>query len=135
MADVTFIFHSDWLDCIKGMTVEQQDAIIGDIVRYGTGKDPEHAEDAVIQMGVNFCKNRIDFSKDKYAQKVEAGKKNGGSNKKYTDKMIYEASQGESSSQNVANKLGCSKSTIDHSYGWTRRKEELQFDGDGNIIL
>ena len=135
MADVTFIFHSDWLDCINDLTEEQQDAVIGDIVRYGCGRNAFHANDATVQMGVKFCKNRIDFSKDKYAQKVEAGKKNGGSNKKYTDKMIYEASQGENNSQNVANKLGCSKSTIDHSFGWTRRNEDLQFNENGSIIM
>ena len=135
MADVTFIFHSDWLDCIKDMSVEQQDAIIGDIVRYGAGREPQHDDDPIIQMGVNFCKNRIDFSKDKYSQKVEGGKRSGGKNKKFTDEIIYEASQGENNSQNVADKLGCSRSTINHSLGWTKRYENLVFDMNGNVIL
>lgn len=135
MADVTFIFHSDWLDCISGMTLEQQDAIIGDIVRYGTEREPAHNDDVVIQMGVNFCKSKIDFSKDKYAQKIENGKKNGGSNKKFTDQMIYNAAQGEDDSKVVADKVGCSKSTIDHSFGWKRRKEKLEFDDNGNIVV
>ena len=134
MADVTFIFHSDWLDCIQGMTVEQQDQIIGDIVRYGTRRDPQHIDDPIISMGVNFCKSKIDFSVNKYLEKVENGKKNGGKNKKYTDEMIYKASQGENSSAAVASKLGCSKSTIDHSFGWTKRNEILNFDDDGNIV-
>lgn len=134
MADVTFIFHSDWLDCIQGLPVEQQDQIIGDIVRYGTRREPQHEDNATVQMGVNFCKSKIDFSVNKYLEKVENGKKNGSKNKKYTDEMIYNAAQGENNSAAVATKLGCSKSTVDHSFGWTRRNEVLNFDGGGNII-
>ena len=134
MADVTFIFHSDWLDCIQGMSIEQQDQIIGDIVRYGTRRDLQHEDDGTISMAVNFCKSKIDFSVNKYLEKVENGKKNGSKNKKYTDEMIYNASQGESNSAAVATKLGCSKSTVDHNDGWLKRNENLNFDGDGNII-
>ena len=134
MADVTFIFHSDWLDCIQGMSIEQQDQIIGDIVRYGTRRDLQHEDDGTISMAVNFCKSKIDFSVNKYLEKVENGKKNGSKNKRWTDEMIYNASQGENSSTVVATKLGCSKSTVDHNDGWLKRKENLNFDGDGNII-
>lgn len=134
MADVTFIFHSDWLDCIQGMSIEQQDQIIGDIVRYGTRRDLQHEDDGTISMAVNFCKSKIDFSVNKYLEKVENGKKNGSKNKKYTDEMIYNAAQGESNSAAVATKLGCSKSTVDHNDGWLKRNENLNFDGEGNII-
>lgn len=132
--DITFIFHSDWLDHVSGLDIEDQDKVIAEIVRYGAGRELKHADDKVIFAMVNFCKGGIDYSKDKYAEKVENGKKNGGKNKKYTDQIIYEASQGENSSSVVAEKLGCSTSTVNHSAGWVKRNESLEFDEKGNVV-
>ena len=73
MTDITFVVHSEWLDCIANLPVEQQDKIIAEIIRYGTGVEMAHSDDAITQAFVNMVKGRIDYSKDKYAQKVEAG--------------------------------------------------------------
>ena len=34
MADITFVVHSEWLESIKGLPLEQQDKIIAEIDRY-----------------------------------------------------------------------------------------------------
>ena len=65
MADKTFIIHSDWLQNIAQMPLEQQDKIIAEIVRYGTEMEMQYEDDAIVQMAVNFVKGAIDYSKDK----------------------------------------------------------------------
>ena len=70
----TFIIHRDWLKNIEGLPVEQQDKIIAEIVRYGVEMDSQHNDDPITQAFVNMVKGSIDFSKDKYSQKIEAGK-------------------------------------------------------------
>ena len=77
MADITFVVHSEWLESIKGLPLEQQDKIIAEIVRYGANCKLEYEDDAGIASVVNLLKGRIDFSKNKYAQKIEAGKVGG----------------------------------------------------------
>lgn len=121
MADVTFIFHSDWLDSIKHLSVEQQDKVIAEIVRYGTEREPEHTDDPIVQMAVNFLRGGIDFSKNKYAEKVQGGKNS--SRKKYSEDRIYEIAREHPdwNSAKMAEFMGCSKSTIDHSEGWKHR--------------
>lgn len=123
--DVTFIVHGEWLTAIKDLPLEQQDAVIAELVRYGTELPARHNDDPYITAMVNLVKGKIDYSKDKYAQKVEAGKTSG-TKKKYTNQMIYEAAREhlDSKSEDLAKLLGCSKSTIDHSDGWRRRYEE-----------
>ena len=67
--DVTFVIHSEWLESIKDLPLEQQDRIIAEIVRYGAGFESQHPEDVVTQAFVNMVKGRINFSKNKYEQK------------------------------------------------------------------
>lgn len=129
MADVTFIVHSEWLDNISVLPVEQQDKVIAEIVRYGTGIDLMHEEDPTVQALVNMVKGRIDFSKDKYAQKVEKGA-SAGRKKKVDDKKIWELANKEGKkSDEIAKILGYSKSAVDHSEGWRKRKEDNFAEG------
>lgn len=110
MADITFVVHSEWLDCIANLSVEQQDKIIAEIIRYGTGVEMMHGEDAITQAFVNMVKGRIDYSKDKYAQKVEAGT-TAGRKRKVSDNEIWNLAHNEGKkSEEIANILGCSKS-------------------------
>lgn len=118
--DITFIVHSEWLENISCLSVEQQDKVIAEIIRYGTGLELAHEDDAVVQALVNMTKNRIDFSKDKYAQKVNAGKTSG-RKKKINDEEIWKLAQSGKSSDEIAKILDCSKSSIDHSDGWKNR--------------
>lgn len=123
--DVTFIVHSEWLDAIKMQDKNIQDAIIGDFVRYGTGLPLIHEDDPNINMAVNLLKSRIDYSKEKYSQKVEGGK-TGGRKKKISDREIYEKARiYPNNSQIVAEILGCSKSKVDHSEGWRQRNSPI----------
>ena len=119
--DVTFIVHREWLDSIKNLPIEQQDKIIAEFVRYGTDLGLKHPDDALTQSFVNILKSRIDFSKNKYEKKVQAGK-SAGRKKKVDDDEILRLALGGMKSTEIAEKLGVSKSTIDHSDGWKRRK-------------
>lgn len=119
--DVTFIVHREWLDSIKNLPIEQQDKIIAEFVRYGTDLGLKHPDDALTQSFVNILKSRIDFSKNKYEKKVQAGK-SAGRKKKVDDDEILRLALGGMKSSEIAEKLGVSKSTIDHSDGWKRRK-------------
>lgn len=118
--DVTFIVHREWLDSIKNLPIEQQDKIIAEFVRYGTDLGLKHPDDALTQSFVNILKSRIDFSKNKYEKKVQAGK-NAGRKKKVDNDEILRLALGGMKSAEIAEKLGVSKSTIDHSDGWKRR--------------
>lgn len=118
--DVTFIVHKEWLDSIKNLPTEQQDKIIAEFVRYGTDLGLKHPDDALTQSFVNILKSRIDFSKNKYEKKVQAGK-SAGRKKKVDDDEILRLALGGMKSAEIAEKLGVSKSTIDHSDGWKKR--------------
>lgn len=123
----TFIVHKEWLDNISGLPVEQQDKIIGDFVRYGVGLSPAHIDDEYTQAFVKMLKNRIDYSKDKYNQKVEMSR-TAGRKKKIDDKIVWDLAQEGKKAAEIAELLGCSKSTIEHSPGWKYRKSDM-FEG------
>lgn len=122
-----FVFYGEWIDNIKSLPIEQQDKIIAEIVRYGIGGESAHADDVVVQSFVNFSKGAIDKSKSDYMQKVEAGKKFG-RKKVLDDSQIYQLAREGKNSTQIAEILGVSKSSIDHSQGWSKRKEaEFKF--------
>lgn len=118
--DITFVVHSEWLDNINELPVEQQDRIIAEIVRYGAGLESMHPQDAVTQAFVNFVKGRIDFSKNKYQNKVNAGKAFGKKKKVEEGEILRLAHEGKTSAQ-IAEILDVSKSLVDHSEEWRNR--------------
>jgi len=73
----SFVVRKEWLDNISGLTLDQQDKVIAEIVRYGVGLEGQYDNDPVITSLVNMVKGRIDFSKVKYQEKVEMSKKAG----------------------------------------------------------
>lgn len=122
MSDITFVIHKEWLENIAGLPVDQQDKIIADIVRYGTEMKMEYEKDPVVSSLVNMIKGRIDFSKNKYEEKIGKAKKVG-RKKKYDDEEVLRLAREGFTSAEIADALGCSKSVIDHSEGWRRRNE------------
>lgn len=123
MAVETFVVHKEWLDNISSLPVEMQDKIIAEFVRYGCGLDSAHPDDAVAQSMVNMLKNRIDFSKDKYQQKVEMSK-TAGRKKKINDMEVYKLAREGKKATEIASILECSKSAVDHSEGWRQRSSD-----------
>ena len=121
----TFIVHKDWLDSILTLPVEQQDRIIGDFVRYGVGNDLEHTNDPITASFVNLLKGRIDYSVNEYEKKLKMSK-TAGRKKKINDLDVYELARENPgyTSQDIANILGVSKSSIDHSDGWKNRYKD-----------
>lgn len=118
----TFIMRGEWLQNIAGMPIEMQDKVIAEIVRYGTGQELVYTDDYVISSIVNMVKGSIDFSIDNYEQKVMNGQK-GGRKKKIDDDQIYELAKNGMTAQEIANELDISKSSVDKSEGWKRRKK------------
>jgi hypothetical protein len=118
-----FVFYGEWLDSIADLPIEIQDKIIAEIVRYGSNRAFEHSDDKMVAMAVNFTKGAIDNSKNEYLKKVMAGT-NYGRKKTIDDQAIYDLAQAGKRSEEIANTLGISKSSVDHSDGWKKRKEK-----------
>lgn len=118
--DVTFVVHSEWLENINELPIEQQDRIIAEIVRYGAGLESVHPDDMITQAFVNFVKTRIDYSKNKYQGKVNAGKSYGKKKKVEEGEISRLAREGRSAAE-IAEILECSKSLVDHSEEWKNR--------------
>ena len=124
MADTTFIVHSDWLDSLKELPIEEQDKIIADTIRYGLDREIIHGDDPRVQAFVKMKSKDIDYSKEKYEQKKYMAQ-GAGRRKVIDDKAIWELAQQGNTSAKIAEILGVSKSSVDHSIGWKKRREFL----------
>ena len=124
MADTTFIVHSDWLDSLKELPIEEQDKIIADTIRYGLDREIIHGDDPRVQAFVKMKSKDIDYSKEKYEQKKYMAQ-GAGRRKVIDDKAIWELAQQGNTSAKIAEILGVSKSSVDHSIGWKKRRELL----------
>lgn len=118
-----FVFRKDWLEHIQTLPIETQDKVIAEIVRYGTGFSPEHADDLMITAVVNFTRGDIDSTKDKYALRVEGGK-NSGRKKQLNDEEVYKLARDGKSASDIASITGLSYSSITKSVGWKERKND-----------
>lgn len=126
MADVTFIVHGEWLDSINTLPAEIQDKVIADIIRYGTEKEMLYTDDPIVYSLVNMVKSKIDYSKDKFEESRKKGT-TVGRKKMYSDEIIFKMAKEGKRSEEIAQELGCSKSTIDKSVGWKSRHQEKLF--------
>lgn len=130
--DITFIFHGAWLNYIEGLTEEQKLKVVWDIVNYGADKDLTYSkEDKFVATIVNFVKGNIDSSKKNYEATIERNQK-GGRKKMIDEKQVYEMARSGKKSQEIAEELGCSKSTVDNNPGWKNRKDDNYFKEEVN---
>lgn len=130
--DITFIFHGAWLNYIEGLTEEQKLKVVWDIVNYGADKDLIYSkEDKFVATIVNFVKGNIDSSKKNYEATIERNQR-GGRKKMIDEKQVYEMARSGKKSQEIAEELGCSKSTIDNNPGWKNRKDDNYFKEEIN---
>lgn len=99
------------------------------MVQYGVGKEPQFQDDPVVAMGLNFVKETIERSKQDYINKVNSGS-NFGRKKTTSDNVIYDLAHNERlTAQQIADRTGYAKSTIEHSKGWANRKiEDCKFE-------
>lgn len=124
MANSVILF-SDWLDSFKDLPIEQQDKIIADTVRYGLGRDQIYATDPIVTSFVKMKSRDIDNLKERYEQKKIMAQK-AGRKKSVDDEAIFKLAYEGKSSAEIAQILGISKSSVDHSDGWRDRKKYLQ---------
>lgn len=130
--DITFIFHGAWLNYIEGLTEEQKLKVVWDIVNYGADKDLTYSkEDKFVATIVNFVKGNIDSSKKNYEATIERNQR-GGRKKMIDEKQVYEMARSGKKSQEIAEELGCSKSTVDNNPGWKNRKNDNYFKEEIN---
>ena len=122
MAD-TFIFRGEWIDNLSKLKPEEADKILADIVRYGTKRSTLYDDDPVIASFVNMVKGSIDVSVMSYETKLEASK-GAGRRKKLNDEEVYKLARIGKSSAEIAELLGCCKSSIDKNEGWRNRKND-----------
>lgn len=117
----TFIMRGEWINHLESMPQDMQDKITAEICRYGVGAPLKYEDDVMISSFVNFVKGSIDASKSSYDKKVEMSKTAGRKRSIDNDK-IYELAVKGYTAQEVADTLGISKSSVDKSEGWKRRK-------------
>lgn len=118
-----FVFYGEWLENIKGLPVEDQMKIVYDMVQYGTGNEPQYQDNPVVAMGLNFVKGAIEKSKQDYINKVNNGN-NYGRKRVVINSEIYNLAKSGMNSTQISEELGISKSSVDHSEGWRKRKEK-----------
>lgn len=122
MASDSFVFKKKWIDKIEALPVEQQNQILAEIVRYGTGAEMKYEGDAYISSLVKMVTDEIDFSKEKYNEKLIMSQFAGRKKKVDDSQVLRLALEGKNSTE-IAEILGVSKSSIDHSEGWKKRKK------------
>lgn len=122
MASDSFVFKKKWIDKIEALPVEQQNQILAEIVRYGTGAEMKYGGDAYISSLVKMVTDEIDFSKEKYNEKLIMSQFAGRKKKVDDSQVLRLALEGKNSTE-IAEILGVSKSSIDHSEGWKQRKK------------
>lgn len=125
MASDSFVFKKKWIDKIEALPVEQQNQILAEIVRYGTGAEMKYKEDAYISSLVKMVTDEIDFSKEKYNEKLIMSQFAGRKKKVDDSQVLRLALEGKNSTE-IAEILGVSKSSIDHSEGWKQRKKVVK---------
>ena len=118
----SFVFKKKWIEKIAALPMEQQDQILAEIVRYGTGSELKYKDNAVINSMVKLITDEIDFSKEKYSERLVMSQFAGRKKKIDNEQVLRLALQGKNSTE-IAEILGVSKSSIDHSEGWKRRKQ------------
>ena len=125
----TFIMRGEWIKNISTLPLEMQDKVLAEIVRYGTRQPTQYDDDPVIFSIVNGYKGSIDNTISDYERKKEMSK-TAGRKKKVNDMDVYELARENPkyTSQDIADILGVSKSSIDHSDGWKNRyKDSVDF--------
>lgn len=124
MAINSFVFKRKWIEKIAALPVEQQDQIIAEIARYGVGLPLQRDGDAYIASMVKLVTDEIDFSKEKYQERLVMSQFAGRKKKVDDEQILKLALQGKNSTE-IAEILGVSKSSIDHSEGWKQRKKAI----------
>lgn len=132
VADISFVLHSDWLDSLLNLPVEEQDKVIADTVRYGLGREIVYADDPYVQTMVKMKAKDIDYSKEKYELKKKLAAM-GGRQKKVNDKQVWDLAQQGLKAAKIAELLGCAKSSIDHNLGWKMRKQPWIEEGQDDF--
>lgn len=120
----SFVFKRKWIEKIAALPVEQQDQIIAEIARYGVGLPMRRDGDAYIASMVKLVTDEIDFSKEKYQERLVMSQFAGRKKKVDDEQILKLALQGKNSTE-IAKILGVSKSSIDHSEGWKQRKKAI----------
>ena len=120
----SFVFKRKWIEKIAALPVEQQDQIIAEIARYGVGLPMRRDSDAYIASMVKLVTDEIDFSKEKYQERLVMSQFAGRKKKVDDEQILKLALQGKNSTE-IAKILGVSKSSIDHSEGWKQRKKAI----------
>ena len=120
----SFVFKRKWIEKIAALPGEQQDQILSEIVRYGTGVELKYKSDPVINSMVKLITDEIDFSKEKYSERLVMSQFAGRKKKVDDGQVLRLALEGKNSTE-IAEILGVSKSSIDHSEGWKRRKQVI----------
>lgn len=118
----SFVFKRKWIEKIAALPVEQQDQIIAEIARYGVGLPMRRDSDAYIASMVKLVTDEIDFSKEKYQERLVMSQFAGRKKKVDDEQILKLALQGKNSTE-IAELLGISKSAVDHSEGWKKRKQ------------
>ena len=109
----SFVFYSDWISDLDELDSEMQDKVISEIARYGCGLPLKYTGDPIISTMAKMRFGNIDNVKAKYQAKVEQSKTGGRASKIDHAKIRELKISGKYTAQEIADMVGCSKSTVD----------------------
>lgn len=124
-----FVFRKDWGDKLReaGLSKEEEKDFIARIVWYGLYGEYEPIEgNGFANAWLKSIIDQIDYSKDKYQQKVNGGEFGGRESKVEDYKLKSLIAEGKSAIK-IAEILGVSKDTIYHNEIWKKRKENKMY--------
>lgn len=121
MANRTFIFYPDWLDCINRMDSDKDKLdLYNIIVEYGCHGEYSNENPMIVAVFESLIKPKIDLAQVRYEEKVSAGK-TFGRKKIVDDDSIKHLAQMGMKGKEIAQELGISEAAVYHSEGWRSR--------------
>ena len=124
-----FVFRKDWCDKLRefGVSREEEKDFIARIVWYGLYGEEEAIEgNGFANAWLDSIRDQIDYSKDKYREKVIGGEVGGRPSIVDSNKLKSLIAEGKRGID-IAKELGVSKDTIYHHEAWIKRKENKMY--------
>jgi DNA-binding CsgD family transcriptional regulator len=115
-----FVFYADWINVIKAYDDSGQQELAGElakqIIYYGVTGEITSTNPIIIGLVNSMCAALIEKSKNRYQACIRNGQR-GGRPKQYNAEEIIALRNSGLTHQQIADRLGCSKKTVQRALG------------------